>query len=52
MNTPFSYSRRLKPYAEQVRDKRADEQRRARNRLIAAVAVLAVAAIVGYFIGG
>jgi len=51
MNTPVSCSRRLKTYAQQIRedDELIDEQRRARNRLAAAIAILVLAVVAGYF---
>ena len=51
MSTPFSYSRRFKPYAEQVRerDRLIDERRRTRNRLLATAAIVLIAAVAGYF---
>ena len=45
-----SYSRRLKPYAQQMRERLMDERRRARNRLIIACVMLAMAVLAGYFI--
>lgn len=53
MSTPFGYSRRLRTYSEQVRewDRLIDDQRRARNRLLVAVIVLAAAAVAGYLWG-
>jgi len=46
-----SYSRRLKPYAQQMRERLMDERRRARNRLIIACVILVLAAVAGYFWG-
>ena len=46
MITPFSYSRRLRPYAEQIKAERADLARRRRNRVIACIALAVIAAVV------
>ena len=53
MSTPFSYSRRLRTYAEQTKDARADLARRRRNRLLAYVALAVIASAVAiHFLKG